>query len=183
MATADLTTWATIGGTWALVVGTLGFAYWQLRQAQRLHSATTLLDLRERFYNDRMRVARREFAAWLLRPVGSPEVDNWEAAIFFELMGSLTRSGSLEVRTVWSAFGSWITAYYLFLTQPVDRIAQWRRDDNDPLILAEFEWLARRMFAYERRLGPGAAGRPTSVEDARSVLENELHVADSHADH
>jgi len=183
MAAFDLATWATIVGTWVLVVGTLGFAYWQLRQAQRLHSATTILELRDRFYGERIRVARRELAAWLLRPVEAPEVDNWEAGIFFELLGSLTRSGALEVRMVWSAFGTWVLSYYLLLTQPVNRLEQWRREENDPLVFAEFEWLARRLLAYERRLGPRAGGRPTSLQDARGVLEYEVQVTASHADH
>ncbi len=81
MSGSELITWAPILATWILVVGTLGFAYWQLRQAQRLHSATTILDLRERFYSARLRRGRRDLSQWLLRSARQPEVDNWEVGI------------------------------------------------------------------------------------------------------
>jgi hypothetical protein len=170
----DLPTIATIVGTWVLVVGTLAFAYWQLRQAQRLHSATTLLELRERFYSERLRQARRELSSWLLQSPRGPETENWEVGIFFELMGSLTHTGVLEKRMVWSAFGTWISAYYLYTVTPVDLVAQWRREANDPLIFAEFEWLAKEMMAFEGRLGPG--NRSWATSDAATVLESETHL-------
>lgn len=177
MTSFDLLTWATVFGTWVLVVGTLAFSYWQLRQAQRLHSASTLLDLRERYYSPRMRVARREFSSWLLRKDRSDEADNWEVGIFFELMGYLTRTGVLHLRIVSSAFGTWITAYYLFLTQPVNLIEQWRTESNDPLIFAEFEWLARALLRDETRGRGRRALTPTSLEDARYVLEIDSRLA------
>jgi hypothetical protein len=164
---------ATVAGTWVLVVGTLAFAYWQMRQAQRLHSSTTLLDLRERFYSARLRQARRNLSAWLLQPKRGEEPDDWELGIFFELIGALTRNGVLEKRFVWSAFGTWITAYYTFLKEPEDLLTRWRKETNDPLIFAEFEWLALRMLEIDQ--GPNARSSPmrVSLEDARSVLESE----------
>ncbi len=181
MSGIDLEGWATILGTWILVVGTLAFAYWQLRQAGRLHSATTILDLRERFYSGRMRHARRDLARWFLKTPGSTEIENFEVGVFFELMGHLTRRGVLERRMVWSAFGTWITTYYLHFTQPVNLLQQWRKESNDPLILAEFEWLALRMLEYESRLAPGSSPGRTPLEDAREILENEAQLDDSHA--
>jgi len=173
MSAPDLTTWATIVGTWALVVGTLGFAYWQLRQAQRLHSSTTLLDLRERFYSPRMRQARRELSSWLLKTERGEEPDDWEVGIFFELMGALTRARVLEKRMVWNAFGTWIAAYHLQMTQPKNLILQWRSESHDPLIFAEFEWLARQMLEFDRRLSPGPGDHRFAITDSRSVLESE----------
>lgn len=173
MSSLDLEGWATILGTWILVVGTLAFAYWQLRQAGRLHSASTILDLRERYYSARMRAARRELARWFLQNPRSDELDNYEVGVFFELMGHLTRTGVLERRMVWSAFGTWITAYYLFFTQPVNLLEQWRKESNDPLILGEFEWLARRMLEFEARFSPGTSPGRTPLDEARDILENE----------
>ena len=112
MAGLDLTVWVPILGTWVLVIGTLAFAYWQLRQAQRLHSTSTLLDLRERFFSPRLRRARKELSAWLLSEPRGEEPENWEVALFFELLGSLTRSRILEKRLVRSAFGTWATGYF-----------------------------------------------------------------------
>jgi hypothetical protein len=172
----DATTWATILGTWVLVVGTLAFAYWQLRQAQRLHSATTILELRERFYSPRLRQARRELSSWLLHSERGEEPEDWEVAIFFELMGTLTRTRVLERRLVWSAFGTWIVAYHRFMVDPKDLITQWRRESNDPLIFAEFEWLAKQMLEFDRRLSPGPQYHRFAVTDARTVLESESNL-------
>lgn len=176
MASIDYTTWAALVGTWVLVVGTLAFAYWQLRQNQRLHSASTLLDLRERFYGPRMREARRELATWLLRTDRGEEIENWEVGVFFELLGNLTRSGVLDGRMVWKAFGSWVTAYYTLTRAPTDYFEKWRSEANDPLIFADFEWLARKCLEFDR----GAAGTSTAprvdLYDARYVLDSESHL-------
>ena len=169
----DLATWATILGTWILVVGTLAFAYWQLRQAQRLHSASTLLELRERFYSPRFRQARRELSRWLLKTDRGEEIENWEVGHFFELMGFLTHTRVLEKGMVWNAFGVWITSYYAYIIEPVNLLDAWRKESRDPLIYAEFEWLARQMAEIDRRRlhEPGRAS--ASLTEARWALESE----------
>ncbi len=176
MASFDLTTWAALVGTWVLVVGTLVFAYWQLRQTQRLHSATTLLDLRERFYGPRHLAARRELSTWLLAPQRGEEPENWEVALFFQLIGSLTHTRALDRRAVWHAFGTWVTSYYVFMTQPEDLLLRWRRETNDPLVFAEFEWLAKTMIELDRRASHGPRHERASTDDARYVLEGESHL-------
>ncbi len=173
---ADLLIWIPIIGTLALAVGTLVFAYWQLRQSQHLHSATTLLDLRERFYSPRLLQARRELSTWLLGTDRTDAPLNWEVAVFFELLGSLTRTGILERRLVRSAFGTWITGYYSFCLQPVDLFRQWRTEENDPLIFADFEWLARQVIEYERRAAPAADFDRSLLQEARYVLESEARL-------
>jgi len=176
MADLDPTIWVPIIGTWVLVVGTLAFAYWQLRQNQRLHSSSTLLDLRERFFSPRMKKARKDLSSWLLRPVEGEEPENWEVALFFELLGSLTRTGILERRLVRNAFGTWVTGYYTMITRPVDRFAQWRKESNDPLIFGDFEWLAKLIIEFERRLAPGPEFDQSMIEEARFVLEGDSHL-------
>jgi len=178
MAGVDLSIWIPIAGTWVLVIGTLAFAYWQLRQNQRLHSTSTLLDLRERYFSHRLRIARKSLSTWLLHPEGE-EPDTWEVALFFELLGSLTRTGVLERRLVRNAFGTWITGYYTLITQPENRFERWRAESNDPLIFADFEWLAKQVIEYERRLAPAPDFDKSVLEEARYVLEGEsrLNVA------
>jgi hypothetical protein len=173
MAGIDLALWIPILATWILVVGTLAFAYWQLRQNQRLHSTSTLLDLRDRFYSPRMRQARKTLGAWLVTPDRGEEPDNWEVTLFFELLGSLTRTHDLERGLVRKAFGTWITAYYTFIRQPVNLIGQWRKESNDPLIFADFEWLAKWIIERERRLAPAKDFEQSLVEEARYVLQGE----------
>jgi len=176
MSTLDLAEWATIVGTWVLVVGTLTFAYWQLRQAQRLHSATTVLELRERYYSPRMRKARKQFSTWLLDKARHDDSENWEVGVFFEQLGFLTRAGVLEKQMVWNAFGTWVAAYHYFLTHPQDLIEQWRREGSDPLIFREFEWLAKEMTSFESRLLSQSGGSQYTAEDARYTLEVESHL-------
>jgi hypothetical protein len=179
VASIDPVTLAALVGTWVLVVGTLAFGYWQLRQESRQHSASTLLDLRERFYNARMRQARRELSAWLLRWDRGEEIENWEVAIFFELLGFLTRTHVLEERMVWSAFSPWITAYWTLMTQPVDLVANWRNESHDTTIFREYEWLAGRMNQLDRQLIPGRPGEHLAMADARETLGNETHLGES----
>jgi hypothetical protein len=173
MAGIDLTVWIPILATWILVVGTLVFAYWQLRQSQRLHSTSTLLDLRDRFYSQRMRQARKTLGAWLIKSDRGEDPDNWEVALFFELLGSLTRTRNLEKGLVRKAFGTWITGYYTFMTHPVNLIEQWRKESNDPLIFADFEWLAKWIIERERRLSPVQDFERSLLEDSEYVLQGE----------
>lgn len=173
MSGVDVTLWVPILATWVLAVGTLAFAYWQLRQNQRLHSASTLLDLRERFFSPRLQRSRRAVSTWLLKTDRGEDPNDWEVTFFFELLGSLARARNLERRLVRNAFGTWLTAYYTCLTHPVDLIAQWRAEDNDPLVFADFEWLARRILEDERRLVPRAETPASQLEDARYVLHGE----------
>jgi hypothetical protein len=169
----DLSLWGPILATWVLAIGTLGFAYWQLRLTQRLHSTTTLLDLRDRFSSAHMREARRVLATWMLQNDRGEEPDNWEVGLFFELLGSLTRSRNLDVQLVRKAFGTWITAYYTYTTHPVNLLERWRKESNDPLIFADFEWLAQRVIAAERRLAPGPEFDRSLDSEAREVLTGE----------
>jgi len=173
MAGFDLSYWAPILATWILVVGTLAFAFWQLRQNQRLHSTSTLLDLRDRFYSQRMRQARKTLSTWLLKTDRGEEPDNWEVALFFELVGSLARSRTLERRLTRKALGTWVTSYYTFITQPVDMIGNWRKESNDPLIFADFEWLANWIIAREREISPGPDFERSLLQEARYVLQGE----------
>ena len=172
----DLSIWIPILGTWVLVIGTLGFAYWQLRQNQRLHSTSTLLDLRERFYSPRLQQARKDLSGWLLKPDRGEEPENWEVALFFELLGSLTRTKAIERPLVRKAFGTWVTAYYTFITQPTNLLDRWRFESADPQVFADFEWLARQIIEFERRLDPGPGFQKSLVEEARYVLEGDSHL-------
>ena len=177
MAELDPTLWVPILATWVLAIGTLVFAYWQLRQNQHLHSASTLLDLREQFYGTRIQQARRTLSTWLLGNERDEEPDNWEVGLFFQLLGSLARSGALEPKMVRSAFGTWITGYYTFMVRPVNLLERWRSESHDPLIFADFEWLAHRIIEYERRMAPGPGFDASLREEARYVLEAETRLS------
>jgi hypothetical protein len=166
----DLGTLTALVGTWVLVVGTLAFAYWQTRQARRINSASTILDLRERFDAPPMRVARRQLALELLGEDANKEIENFDVYLFFQLVGSMTHEWILDRRMVWNAFNTWVTAYYYYLTHPVDRIVKWRTEAQDPTLLREFEWLAQEMIKLDRRYTRVPNRVDTDREDAREVM-------------
>ena len=76
-----------------------------MRQTHRLNSASTILDLRERYDAPGMRAARRSLAAQLVSGDSGAEIENFEVGHFFEPMGFLTHHRVLDRRTVWNAFG------------------------------------------------------------------------------
>ena len=147
--------------------------YWQTRQAQQLHSANSILTLRERFDAPRMREARRRLSGQLLR--GEHEdITSVEVATFFELMGALTHKRVLSEAFVWEAFGTWITTYYSALRRPVDLIGRTRTELRDPLVFHEFEWLTQRMLAMDRKeMGAIHAARDEQPDDNLVILRRE----------
>jgi len=175
MSVQDLATWTAVIGTWVLVVGTLAFAYWQTRLTRRINSATTILDLRGKFEAPAMIAARRLLATELLAEDAAKEIENFDVYLFFQLVGSLTHERILDRRMVWNAFGSHVGAYYYFLTRPVDRISQWRREARDQTILSEFEWLAKEILKLDRAMVKDPVGGETSRDDAREILGYESH--------
>jgi hypothetical protein len=165
-------TWLTLVGTWILVIGTLILMYWQTLQTQRLNSANAVMTLRERFDGGRMRAVRRHLADRLIRQAHE-DISSMEVISFFELVGTLTHRRVLDDDLVWEAFGTWVSAYYWALRNPVDLIGQLRANLNDPLIFHEFEWLYQRLVDIDRKqLGSHSAPVDTA-EDAQRVLKRE----------
>lgn len=144
---------ATIAATaaWVIAVGTIAILWWQVRVAQRLNSANAVMALRERFDSPAYRRRRRRLAEHLLAG-RHDDITNLEVAAFFELVGSLTHSRVLTPKLVWEAFGTWISGYYVALRSPVDVIGRARAASKDPLIMHEFEWLAKRVQEIDRQM-------------------------------
>ncbi|HTT73494.1 MAG TPA: hypothetical protein VMG99_05025 [Thermoplasmata archaeon] len=168
----NIAVWSLIG-TWALVVGTLFLMWWQTRTGQHLNSANVVMALRERFDSARTRAARRHLSDRLIRGAHE-DITSMEVAVFFELVGTLTHRKILDDDLVWEAFGTWVTAYYWALRNPVDLIGQNRARLSDPLVWHEFEWLYRRIDALDRaalRRANAPPGDPN--EESRRVLKLE----------
>jgi len=159
--------------SWALVVGTLAVLYWQTRQTQQLHSANTVLTMRERFDSPRMRKARVHLSTRLLNNA-QDDISNVEVATFFELIGSMTRRKILDQDMVWEAFGGWITNYWWSLRTPVDLIGRIRSNTRDPLVFYSFEWLNERILEIDRRkLGGAHAHLAPPAEEALAAMRRE----------
>jgi hypothetical protein len=168
----DVALWATVA-TWLLAVGTLGFLYWQTRQAGQLNSSNAVITLRERFDSPRMRRVRRATSERLLNnQVG--DISNLEVLAFFELIGAQTKRRILDEEMVWEAFGGWITAYYRAMRQPVDRLKKLRESARDPLLFQRLEWLNDRIEKLDRKqLGAAYESSVDAVEDTGLYLRLE----------
>lgn len=162
-----------LAGTWVLVIGTLVLMYWQTRTSQHLNSANAVMALRERFDGGRMRAARRHLSERLLKQEHH-DIASMEVVTFFELVGTLTHRNVLDADLVWEAFGTWATAYYLGIRQPVDLVAQLRQDLEDPLVFHEFEWLYRRLREIDQDHGVASTpSREQSILDVNRLLARE----------
>jgi hypothetical protein len=160
--------------TWGLAIGTLLLMYWQTRVTRRLNSASSVMTLRERFDSPPMRRARKHLATRLLNNQHE-DITNLEVGAFFELVGTLTHRRVLETDLIWEAFGNWVSAYYVALRRPVDVVARGREQYKDPLIFHEFEWLALRVNAIDRKRMPSEPEPDPAEEDefARRFLRRE----------
>lgn len=165
------TTTLTAGAAWAVAIGTVALLWWQVRVSQHLNSANAVLGLRERFDSPAYRRRRKKLAEHLLGG-RHDDITNLEVAAFFELVGSLTHSGVLNLNLVWEAFGTWVGGYYVALRQPVDVIGRARAASKDPLVMHEFEWLFGQVQQIDRK----KLGRGFDLEEAtRQEVEMLLH--------
>jgi hypothetical protein len=164
--------WTAIS-TWVLATGTLVLLYWQVRQAQVLNSANAVMSLRDKFDSSRMRSVRRHISERLLKQAHE-DIASLEVVTFFELVGTLTHRKVLNEDLVWEAFGTWITAYWWALRNPVDWVGQLRHDLGDPLVFHEFEWLQARVLELDRHeLGKLDATPGNTGEESRRILSRE----------
>ncbi|MCI4351488.1 MAG: hypothetical protein L3K15_08260 [Thermoplasmata archaeon] len=172
----DLALWTAVGA-WVLALGTLFLMYWQTRENRRLNSASTVMDLREKFDSPRMRTARRHLSERLLEGKVD-DITNLEVVTFFELVGAQTFRKILDQEMVWEAFGNWITSYYFALRQPNDLIGHLRETTQDPLIFLKFEWLSKMVDARDRReLGAEHVATTHAVDEGRIILQREAKLA------
>jgi hypothetical protein len=168
----DVALWATVA-TWLLAVGTLGFLYWQTRQAGQLNSSNAVITLRERFDSPRMRRVRRATSERLLNNQ-LDDISNLEVLAFFELIGAQTKRKILDEEMVWEAFGGWISAYYRAMRSPTDRLQKLRDHSHDPLLFKKLEWLNDRIEKLDRKqLGSDYDKSVDAVEDTALYLRLE----------
>jgi hypothetical protein len=168
----DVALWATVA-TWILAIGTLGFLYWQTRQAGQLNSSNAVITLRERFDSPRMRRVRRATSERLLNNE-LEDITNLEVLAFFELIGAQTKRKILDEEMVWEAFGGWISAYYRAMRMPVDRLQKLRDRARDPLLFRKLEWLNDRIEKLDRKqMGAQYESSVDAVEDTALYLRLE----------
>ena len=90
----------------------------------------------------------------------------------YESLAYLTHRGVLDKGMVWNKFFWEIERYYIALTEPVNILQIFQKDD--PTIYCEFEWLYKSLLRYDRkqRKIPISAGKPSISEAEHYLVEN-----------
>jgi len=141
-----LTAWAAALTAWAAVVAAVVsvYAIWsESRRSRFALGIDLLLNLEDKFNNDKMLKIRRSAARELLLHKEKSDVDN--VLDFFEMVGMLVRRGALDDFMVWHNFFYWIHGYYL---PNSDYIVESRIED--PTIWVDLVELYKRLVSIEK---------------------------------
>jgi hypothetical protein len=123
--------------------------YRQLRTARSSHSVEQVALYTRQFDEERM--ARYQLAILLaLRDqVDIPLGAGVSVGNYFEGLGSLSRSGHLNLKLLWRVFGLVTVRWWTALEPFVQR----QRVDNGVSVFEDFEWLAGMLTSMDRRAG------------------------------
>jgi hypothetical protein len=157
--------------TVVLVIGTLIVEYLKGRRDRQMSSASSVMELAEKWESSNMIAHRKKLAGALLQ-TGVPGQLEYAVLDFFEHIGMNARKHLLEADMVWNSLSVPIMAYYQALRYPQDIFERWRKDD--PLALVEFEWLYGMLLGIEctKRAVPPEQCYPTPPR-VREFLESE----------
>jgi hypothetical protein len=176
--------WALVAVTLLLVLFTVRAMREQTTATARALSAEMLLLKSAQWDSDAMKVYRRKAAGCLLksRVEDIPEQQVDPVLDFFEGLGTVVRSGYVEVEAVWHEFSEFAEHYWAACEHYVTAA---RKQSDDPSYYSEFEFLARRLRDHgnnrhrplgRRLLWPRAARTP-SPDDVREFLNAEERTA------
>lgn len=139
------------------VIASLIGVAWQVRKQWRLHSASLVTSLDDRFNSAEWRGYRKQCQEKLsAHHLGTAELDlseNFPVLPFFENLGYLTHTGALDKMMVWNKFGWYVVGYYLALTTPTDVISKVREKEGEPTLWEEFKWLYEESVKIYRKKG------------------------------
>lgn len=151
-----------------------------------LHSATLITSLDDRFNSAEWRGYRKQCQEKLnAYRLGATELDlseNFPVLPFFENLGYLTRTGTLDKMMVWNKFGSYVVGYYLALTVRKDVIHEVRQKAGDPTLWEEFEWLYQECVEIYQKKGINFDDKNLRVVKITQLLKWEGTLAISSSD-
>jgi len=159
---------ALVAANWAVAIATvltLVYLRSQIKGAREVSGAEFLLRLNDRYNSKEMVKNRRDLAKVLAE--GMRKEPPSAVLDFFETVGLLMREELLKVELVWQYFG-WPTLHYW---QAVKKwVNEFRQQERDQTIYAEFEYLSGEMMKVEQR----RRGFPLDLEkETASFLEYE----------
>lgn len=144
-----------------VVAVTLFGIYYQFRLQRAANAFEQLNRIGEQWASEQMFRARLEVARALVAGAETPHgamnmiLDHWDN------LGSLVRERHVDERLVSETYGGAATMWWTALSSATGRI---RQERMDPKLLANFEWLAKRISADDARSGA------TPVHDQATVL-------------
>jgi len=137
----------------------------QIKGAREVSGAEFLLRLNDRYDSKGMVKNRHDLAKVLVE--GLRKEPPSAVLDFFETVGLLTRERLLKLELVWQYFG-WPTLHYW---QAVKKwVEEFRQEEHDQTIYAEFEYLSGEMMKVEQRR---RGFLPDLEKETASFLEDE----------
>ncbi|MEM2971350.1 MAG: hypothetical protein QW270_02875 [Candidatus Bathyarchaeia archaeon] len=139
--------WIAIGSIGAIAA--LALTYRQIKRADIIASADFLLKLETNFCSENMLKKRRKIMEILKNnPNDFEKMDECRDVFdFFEDLGLLLRKKAIPKELIWSAYCYWIQRYWTAFKNYV----YWVRNDNDPTLYCEFEYLFNEIHSYDER--------------------------------
>ena len=165
--------WALVAVTLLLVLFTMKAMREQTTAMARSLSGEMFLRKSDQWDSDAMKAYRRKLAASLLTtPDDVPEERIQPVLNFFEGLGTLVRSGYVDVGVVWHEFSDCVERYWVACEDYVTIV---REKSDDPSYYSEFEFLVRALQDHEYRRRAGFWRRLLRRKDVRtpSVAEVE----------
>jgi hypothetical protein len=140
--------WALVAVTLLLVLFTVRAMREQTTAMARSLSGEMLLRKIDRWDSAAMQAARKRLAGSLLtlELEDIPERQTEPVMNFFEDLGTIVRSGYVDVAAVWQAFSEYVDHYWLAFGEKYAAIS--RQETGDQSYYSEFEFLVRRLRDY-----------------------------------
>jgi len=171
--------WFWIMLQFVVVAVTLLGIYFQLRLQRAANAFEQLNRIGEQWESEQMFRARLEVARALVAGRETPQgamsliLDHWDN------VGSLVRERHVDQRLVSQTYGGAATLWWRALSDATGRI---RQERMDPTLLANFEWLAKRIIADDAKSGAAAVYDKAAVlrifEAGISSLEDRIRMAE-----
>src|SRR2546422_603469 len=142
--------WALVAVTLLLVLFTERAMREQTTAMARSLSGEMLLRKSEQWDSNDMKAYRRKLAGCLLTMQIEDVPDRQIEPIlgFFEGLGTVVRSGYVDIGAVWHEFSEVAEHYWVACE---DYVATMREESDDPSYYSEFEFLVRTLRKHERK--------------------------------
>jgi hypothetical protein len=165
-----------------VAVTLVGISY-QFRLQRAANAFEHLNRMGEQLDSEQMLRARLEVARALVAGAETPQGALFLIGNYWDSIGSLVRERHVDERLVSETLGGAVTIWWIALSDATGRI---RKERMDPTVLANFEWLAKRVSGDDAKSGAAPvydktaalrifeAGIPSLVDRIRMAEESRM---------